>query len=159
MKTLLGPWCGVLALSVLLVSGCGGSDSSAASNTIEINGTSYDIVDTTIWYYQDERWVQFDTADGRGIMFDFTGMGDPAVPANEIPAGSWTDMNATFDGVSVWEPGGNRTYDSSSTYSGSLRVSGTPSSTLSVEASYEFTSGDADTIRVSYSGPYTYSAD
>lgn len=155
MKNLLEASCAVV-LSMLVV-GCGGAD-SFPDDSMEINGTVSSVTTATIHYYADWRAIFVENEAGDQIYFDFdsVGLGDPEEPANHFPLETWTAMDSsTFDRVQISDGEGTRSYSYGSSHAGSLRLGGTPGTTLTIEASFEFP-GTGDAVRVRYSGAYEY---
>jgi hypothetical protein len=151
----------LLSAMAVITSGCGGGGGdSFPANSVRINGTTSHITSVTIWYRDGDRTVGIETDDGSNISLYFKGMGDPSVPANELPLGSWTVMDAsTFIDVYVGTTAANTHYGAGSDYTGSVTVGGVPGTSVTLDAAYEFTSAHADVIGVKYSGPYAFSFD
>jgi hypothetical protein len=153
----------ILSLFLLLAfATCDNGDNGAKKlGTFAVNGVIYDIVSSQILYNKDIRYVQFYDASSNMLQYLIAGRGDPSDAANQIPSGTWTDLDAsnlysvflslTNDGIHEYNIG--VTYDAFS-----LSINGAPGSQFSIAGTIAFTYPQEETIQINYSGPYDYIA-
>lgn len=135
-------------------------------NHMVIDGTTMPIASAWVLELGTDRYVELDSVWGQGVQFRLASTGQPGDPASELPQGEWTTLSpagatqgllgVSFFDAAVFDERRYTSYDAASTSSGFVKLSGDSArDTLTLDASYTFTSGAGDSVRVHYSGPYT----
>jgi hypothetical protein len=143
--------------------GCdnGNVENVMPGQSYSINGTIHEIVEAGVYYNGQNRYVAFWDKDRYGVVITVINQGDPSVTANQIPIGNWTTFDvASFTAIRIDQNPISTTYTSSDSVSNaSLVINGIQGASMTVDASFTFTSGSIESLKVKYTGIYTWSPD